>query len=329
MSPLFRDEDELERAGTQDRDATDDRSDDQSTGAHSAHILLAHHASEGLRCRLHRAHLRDCAHVLTTAEPETSTMRDAFGAVQSVLVLGGGSEIAQVTVERMVREGHTTRVVLAARDPEALTDAVTALTTAGATEVETVAFDALDPKAHVATIDELFARDGDIDVVLLAFGVLGDQEAFEADPVAAAEAVTVNHAGAVSSGLAAARGLRAQGHGSLVVLSSVAGERARRSNFVYGSSKAGLDAFAQGLSDSLVGTGVDVLIVRPGFVHTKMTEGLDPAPMSTTPEAVADAIIDGLARHKRIVWVPGVLRLAFSGMRHLPTPLWRRVSADA
>jgi decaprenylphospho-beta-D-erythro-pentofuranosid-2-ulose 2-reductase len=256
-------------------------------------------------------------------------MRDAFGAVQSVLVLGGGSEIAQVTVERMVREGHTTRVVLAARDPEALTDAVTALTTAGATEVETVAFDALDPKAHVATIDELFARDGDIDVVLLAFGVLGDQEAFEADPVAAAEAVTVNHAGAVSSGLAAARGLRAQGHGSLVVLSSVAGERARRSNFVYGSSKAGLDAFAQGLSDSLVGTGVDVLIVRPGFVHTKMTEGLDPAPMSTTPEAVADAIIDGLARHKRIVWVPGVLRLAFSGMRHLPTPLWRRVSADA
>lgn len=256
-------------------------------------------------------------------------MRDAFGAVQSVLVLGGGSEIANVTVQRMVREGHTSRVLLAARRPDELTDAVATLERAGATSVETVAFDALDPAAHVATIDELFAGDDDIDVVILAFGVLGDQDAFEADPVAAAEAVSVNYAGAVSAGLAVTRAMRTQGHGTLVVLSSVAGERARRSNFVYGSSKAGLDAFAQGLGDSLVGTGVDVMIVRPGFVHTKMTEGREPAPLSTTPEAVADAIIDGLTRRRRIVWVPGALRWVFSGMRHLPTPVWRRVSADA
>ena len=254
-------------------------------------------------------------------------MRDAFGAVQSVLVLGGRSEIARVTVERMVREGHTRRVVLAAREPDALDDEVAALTAAGATDVTTVAFDALDPEAHVAMIDAQFAGDTDIDLVLVAVGVLGDQHDFEDDPVAAAEAVQANYAGAVSAGLAAARGLRAQGHGTLVVLSSVAGERARRSNFVYGSSKAGMDAFAQGLSDSLVGTGVDVLIVRPGFVHTKMTEGRDPAPLSTTPEAVADAIIDGLERRKRIVWVPGTLRWMFTVMRHLPTPVWRRVSA--
>ena len=257
-------------------------------------------------------------------------MRDAFGAVQTVLVLGGGSEIAQVTVQRMVSEGHTQRVILAARRPGELADQVAELTRAGAKEVETVAFDALDPEAHVAMIDELFADDtSDIDVVLIAFGVLGDQTAFEDDPVSAAQAVTANYAGAVSAGLAAARGLKAQGHGQLVVLSSVAGERARRSNFVYGSSKAGLDAFAQGLSDSLVGTGVNVLIVRPGFVHTKMTEGLEPAPLATTPDAVADAILDGLAKHKRIVWVPGAFRVVASGMRHLPTPLWRRASANA
>lgn len=256
-------------------------------------------------------------------------MRDAFGAVQSVLVLGGGSQIALATVDRMVRDGHTARVVLAARHPDSLGDAVESLTAAGATDVSSVEFDALDPKSHVAMIDSLFADGPDIDVVLVAFGVLGDQGAFEDDPVAAAEAVSTNYAGAVSSCLAAARGLRAQGHGHLVVLSSVAGERARRSNFVYGSSKAGLDAFAQGLADSLVGTGVEVLIVRPGFVHTKMTEGLDPAPMSTTPEAVAEAIIDGIEHHRRIVWVPAPLRVVFSGMRHLPTPLWRRVSADA
>ncbi len=256
-------------------------------------------------------------------------MRDALGAVQSVLVLGGTSEIARVTCERLIREGHTRRVVLGVRDPEAAGDTIGALERAGATDVDTFVFDAADPAAHVPAIDAVFADGGDIDVVLVAFGVLGDQDAFEDDPVSAAEAVVVNHAGVVSSGLAAARGLRAQGHGHLVFLSSVAGERARRSNFVYGSSKAGMDAFAQGLSDSLVDTGVDVTIVRPGFVHTKMTAGREPAPFSTTPGVVADAIVDGITRRRRIVWVPAALRWAFSGMRHLPTPLWRRVSADA
>lgn len=255
-------------------------------------------------------------------------MRDALGAVQSVLVLGGNSEIARVTLERMIADGHTRRVILGVRDEAAAEGTVAALRRAGDVEVSTVHFDAADPAAHVATIDGVFSQGPDIDVVLVAFGVLGDQEAFEDDPVAAAEAVGVNYAGVVSSGLAAANHLRAQGHGQLVFLSSVAGERARRSNFVYGSSKAGMDAFAQGLSDSLVGTGVDVLIVRPGFVHTKMTAGREPAPFSTTPDVVADAIIDGIARRRRIVWVPGALRWAFTGMRHLPTPLWRRVSAD-
>src|SRR5439155_2924525 len=139
-------------------------------------------------------------------------------------------------------------------------------------------------------------------------GVLGDQETCEKDANAAVEVLTVNFVGAASAGLASARQLRAQGHGVLAVLSSVAGERARRANFVYGSSKAGLDAFFQGLGDALAGTGASVMIVRPGFVHTKMTEGLDPAPLATTPEAVAEAIVRGLERGSEIVWVPPALR---------------------
>jgi decaprenylphospho-beta-D-erythro-pentofuranosid-2-ulose 2-reductase len=125
--------------------------------------------------------------------------------------------------------------------------------------------------------------------------------------------------------VAAANRLRAQGHGTLVVLSSVAGERARRSNFVYGASKAGLDAFAQGLGDALHPTGVRVLVVRPGFVHTKMTTGLKAPPLSTTPEAVAAAIVTGLASGAHTVWVPGPLRFVFSALRHLPRPLFRRL----
>jgi len=119
--------------------------------------------------------------------------------------------------------------------------------------------------------------------------------------------------------------LVAQGHGAIVLLSSVAGERARKSNFVYGSSKAGIDAYYQGLADSLAGTGVQVLVVRPGFVVSKMTEGMSPAPLSTTPEAVAAAIARGLERGSTTVWVPPVMRLVMAGLRHLPRPVFRRL----
>lgn len=254
-------------------------------------------------------------------------MRDALGSVQSVLVLGGGSDIATATVDRLVA-GGARDVVLAARHPDQLAETVDRLGRAGA-RVETAKFDALDVSTHQSLIDEVFDRHDDIDVVLMAFGVLGDQATFDADPQAAAEAVQVNYVGALSAGLAAANRLRAQGHGTLVVMSSVAGERVRKGNFVYGSSKAGIDGFAQGLGDALAGSGVDVLVVRPGFVRTKMTEGAEPAPFATTPEAVADAIVAGLRQRRSVVWVPPLLRWVFAAFRHLPRPLWRIVSARA
>jgi decaprenylphospho-beta-D-erythro-pentofuranosid-2-ulose 2-reductase len=255
-------------------------------------------------------------------------MEDAFGRVQKVLVLGGGSDIALETVRRLVREGCRT-VLLGARKPEALAPVVEELLAAGATTVKAVPFDATDTALHQGIIDDLFAVHPDIDVVIQAFAQLGDQGLLEQDAAASAELVRTNFAGAVSSGIAVAGHLRGQGHGTLVVLSSVAGQRVRRSNFIYGATKAGLDAFAQGLGDSLVGTGARVLIVRPGFVHTKMTEGLDPAPMSTTAGAVADAIVAGLASRAEVIWVPGKLRYVFEAMKLLPLPIWRKVSARA
>jgi decaprenylphospho-beta-D-erythro-pentofuranosid-2-ulose 2-reductase len=253
-------------------------------------------------------------------------MKDALGAVQTALVLGGTSEIALATVRRLARD-RLRSVVLAVRDTAAGEAAAEALRADGVAEVTVVAFDAGDPSGHRAVVEAAATTLGDVDLVLLAFGVLGDQAAFDADPEAAAEAVAVNFGGAVSSSLAVADLLRRQGHGTLAVLSSVAGERVRAENFVYGSTKAGLDGFAQGLGDALVGTGARVMVVRPGFVHTRMTEGMAPAPLSTTPEAVADAIADGLAKGSTVVWVPGTLRFLFTALRHLPRPLWRRVSA--
>lgn len=212
---------------------------------------------------------------------------------------------------------------LAGRPSPALERAAEHLRGLGA-DARTVAFDALDPESHEPLLGKVFAE-GDIDMVLLAFGVLGDQARDEQDPVSAVRVAQTNYTGAVSAGLVCARALQAQGHGSLVVLSSVAGERARRSNFIYGSSKAGLDAFAQGLGDALHGTGVHVMVVRPGFVVTKMTAGLAQAPLATTPEAVATAIETGLRRRSETVWVPGALRIAMSALRHVPRPVFRRL----
>jgi decaprenylphospho-beta-D-erythro-pentofuranosid-2-ulose 2-reductase len=249
-------------------------------------------------------------------------MKDAFGSPQSLLVLGGTSEIGLATARRLIAR-RTRTVWLAGRPSPGLDDAAAELRRLGA-DVRTVAFDALDCAAHEDVLGKVFAE-GDIDMVLLAFGVLGDQANDEADPPAAVRVAQTNYTGAVSAGLVCAGTLQSQGHGSLVVLSSVAGERARRANFIYGSSKAGLDAFAQGLGDALYGTGVHVMVVRPGFVVTKMTAGLAQAPLATTPEAVAAAVELGLRRRSETVWVPGALRVVMSALRHVPRPLFRRL----
>lgn len=251
-------------------------------------------------------------------------MKDALGTVQSVLVLGGTSEIALATVRALVAE-RTRTVVLAVRDPERSRQEEADLRAAGAEAVELVPFDALDFDSHPGFVDETFERHGDFDLVLLAFGVLGDQAVAERDPEHALNVVQTNFTGAVSVAVPLVERLRAQGHGTLAVLSSVAAERARKANYVYGASKAGLDAFAQGLSDSLQGTGVRVMVVRPGFVHTKMTEGLKPAPFATTPDAVAEAIVAGVRKDADTVWVPAILRVVMAVLRHLPRAVFRRM----
>jgi decaprenylphospho-beta-D-erythro-pentofuranosid-2-ulose 2-reductase len=254
-------------------------------------------------------------------------MRNAADEPQIIVLLGGTSEIG-LAIVRALSSPTTRHVVLACRDLEAgqrCADSLGDLTA----DVAVVPFDADAPATHQAFVAELAERFGDLDVVVLAFGTLGgDQARLSDDPAAAAAVVTTNYVGGVSAGLAVAGRLREQGHGRLVVLSSVAGERVRKANFVYGSSKAGLDGFAQGLGDSLEGSGASVLVVRPGFVRTRMTDGMDAAPFATTPEAVADAVAAALRSGRRTVWVPGTLRYVFSVLRHLPGPVWRRMPVN-
>jgi decaprenylphospho-beta-D-erythro-pentofuranosid-2-ulose 2-reductase len=251
-------------------------------------------------------------------------LKDALGSVQSVLVLGGGSEIGLATCAALVRR-RPARIVLAARKPEAIDAAAAELRAAGASSVDVVSFDATDFGSHESFVSSTFERFGDFDVVLLAFGVLGDQDRAEVDAAAALDIVQTNYTGVVSVTVPIVAKLREQGHGSLVLLSSVAGERVRRSNFVYGSAKAGVDGYFQGLGDALHGSGVHVMIVRPGFVHTKMTAGQPAVPLAVGPDAVAAAIVRGLEHGSEVVWVPPAFRYVMSALRHVPRWAFRRL----
>ncbi|MGW7530969.1 SDR family NAD(P)-dependent oxidoreductase [Amycolatopsis sp. NPDC054798] len=242
----------------------------------------------------------------------------------TVLVLGGRSEIGTAVAIRLAR-GGARKFVLAARPGAELSEQTAALREAGAETVATEDFDADDLSAHRPLLDRVVAEHGPLETVVLAFGILGDQARAETDAAHATAIVHTDYVAQVSVLTHTAELLRAQGSGNLVVFSSVAGIRVRRANYVYGSAKAGLDGFASGLSDALHGTGVHLLLVRPGFVIGRMTEGMSPAPFSSTADQVADATVAALRRRREAVWVPGVLRLVFAAMRFVPRAVWRRM----
>lgn len=251
-------------------------------------------------------------------------MNDAFGHPQSVVVLGGTSDIALELVRRLAAT-RCRSVVLAGRDAAGLARAGSVLAH-GVERVATVAFDATDPGCAGETVARCFAEAGEeVDLVVVAVGELGHQDEDETDAARVGRMFTVNATWPAAAMAVTARLLRGQGHGRIMVLSSVAGYRVRRSNFVYGAAKAGLDGFAIGLGASLRGTGTSVHVVRPGFVRTKMTEGRAAAPFAVGPDRVAQDAIRGLEQGRRVIWSPGVLRGVFGLLGLLPDAVWRNL----
>ena len=255
-------------------------------------------------------------------------MNNGLGEPQTIVLLGGTSDIGLAIVRRLVGPA-TRRVVLACRDLQAGQQAAAGFQSSPAgpsvdgPSVDVVRFDGADVAGHQQALDQLAAT-SDLDVVIVAFAQLGSDGGY-VDAAAAAEVAHVNFTGNLSAMIAAGNVMRRQGHGAIVVLSSVAGERVRKTNPVYGATKAGIDGFAQGFGDALAADGVHVLVVRPGFVHSSMTEGRDPAPFATTPERVAEATVAALRAKRRVAWAPGILRYLFSALRHTPGPVWRRL----
>lgn len=252
-------------------------------------------------------------------------MENAFGQPQNVVIFGGSSDIARAITKKLcAARAHT--VVLAGRNAELLEAATHEAREYGATTTDTVIFDAEDTSNAARCVGEAFEKvNENVDLVIIAVGLLGDQSTFEDDPIVAARMATVNFAWPVAAITEIRRRLVAQGSGRILVITSVAAVRVRRSMYLYAGAKAGLDRLCDGVADSLEGTGVTLQILRPGTVRTKMTVGLDEPPFTTGPNEVAENVMKGLASGERVIWSPPILRYVFFILRHLPAPVWRKV----
>ncbi len=249
---------------------------------------------------------------------------DAVGNPQTILLLGGTSEIGLAICERYLQNAHARIVLAAMPDDPGRDDAVAQMQAAGARSVELIDFEATDTDSHPKMIDQAFA-DGDVDVAIVAFGVLGDAEELWQNQRKAVLAAEINYTAAVSVGVLLGEKMRAQGFGQIIAMSTVAGERVRRSNFVYGSTKAGLDGFYLGLSEALREFGVRVLVIRPGQVRTRMSAHVKEAPLTVDKEYVANLAVTASAKGKELVWAPAAFRYVMMVLRHIPRSIFRKL----
>jgi decaprenylphospho-beta-D-erythro-pentofuranosid-2-ulose 2-reductase len=249
---------------------------------------------------------------------------DAVGNPQTILLLGGTSEIGLAICERYLRNARARIVLACMPDDPGRYDAVAQMKAAGAKSVELIDFEATNPDSHPKMIEQAFAN-GDVDVAIVAFGVLGDAEELWQNQRKAVQAAEINYTAAVFVGVLLGEKMRAQGFGQIIAMSTVAGERVRRSNFVYGSTKAGLDGFYLGLSEALREHGVRVLVIRPGQVRTRMSAHIKEAPLTVDKEYVANLAVTASAKGKELVWAPAAFRYVMMVLRHIPRSIFRKL----
>ena len=252
-------------------------------------------------------------------------MKNGVGVAQNIVLFGGTSDIGQAILQKVVKPG-VSHVVLVSRDIDKAADTVEPLLEMHPdVEIHHVRFDAADALAMPHVVNEIVAEVGDIDIAVIAHGLLNEGVDNYSSPVGLIEMVNVNFTGTMALMYALASRMKSQGYGKMVLLSSVAGERVRKGNPAYGATKAGIDGFALALDHELVGTGASILVVRPGFVTTKMTSGMKKAPFSTNAENVAKIVEKGITSDSKVVWAPGILQWMFLILKNLPIIIWRRL----
>jgi decaprenylphospho-beta-D-erythro-pentofuranosid-2-ulose 2-reductase len=240
----------------------------------------------------------------------------------NVLILGAGSDIAVALARNFASNGYG--VQLAARNVNRLQPLQSDLAIRYNSACTLHEFDAERPETHTAFLDSLPAMP---DVSISVFGYLGDQQKAELDWEECHRILQVNYVGAVSILNRIAEKYAALGHGTIVGISSVAGERGRKSNYLYGSAKAGFTAYLSGLRNRLSAATVHVLTVQPGFVYTRMTEHLKlPALLTASPEQVADAIVAAVRKKKNIIYVKWIWRWIMLVIRCIPEPVFKKMN---
>ena len=239
------------------------------------------------------------------------------------LVLGGSSAIARAFARVAAESGSD--VILAGRDLEDLERTARDLSVRYGRRAEALPFDATDFTSHAGFVERVRGRARKLDV-MLAFGLMPNQTAIDADPALGLETIAATYGGAASVLLHLAPVLEAQGEGRVVVIGSVAGDRGRLKNYVYGSAKAGLHAFAQGLRARLFRAGVQVTTVKPGFIDTGMTFGMKTGPLMASPEACALAGLRLARRGREVAYYPPIWRVIMLIIKLIPEPLMKRMS---
>ena len=248
-----------------------------------------------------------------------------MAAKESWLVLGASSAIARAFARAAATEGAD--ILLAGRDQSDMEATAADVRQRFGRRAATVAFDATDYAGHGKTIEQAtaFAGDGTLNI-FLAFGAMPSQSEIDADPALIATVIEANYTGAAHILHVAAPVLEAKRAGRVVVLTSVAGDRGRLKNYVYGSAKAGLNAYLQGLRARLFRAGCTVTTVKPGPVDTAMSYGLNDLPLMAAPETVAEASLKAAKRGAETLYTPGIWLIIMTIIRLIPERLFKKLN---
>lgn len=241
--------------------------------------------------------------------------------MKNVLILGATSDMAQAIARKFAAEGWS--LTLAALEQELLEPIANDLRIRSTCDIEALPFDATDFDSHAGFYQSLPKKP---DAVICVFGYMGDQMTARTDFVEVKRTIDVNFTGAVSILNIVADDFETRGAGAIVGISSVAGDRGRQSNYIYGCAKAGFTAYLSGLRNRLANKGVHVMTVKPGFCRTKMTENMElPAALTAEPEQVADAVFNGMLKKRNVMYVLWMWRYIMLIIRHIPEPIFKRM----
>jgi len=222
--------------------------------------------------------------------------------MKKILIIGAGSAIAEAAARQWAAQGHS--LYLLARNEERLGAMAADLKVRGAAMAAFSVLDVNQFERHAAAIDAAVAALSGLDTVLIAHGTLGDQKRCEHDVAATLQELNTNALSVISMLTLLANRFEAQRHGTLAVIGSVAGDRGRQSNYVYGTAKGAVTIFLQGLRNRLQPAGVQVLTIKPGFVDTPMTASFKKGPLWATPEAVAASIVSAVEKRRDVLYTP-------------------------